>query len=123
MSGKSPRTEPQQLPAPESFSRPINAANSYAPFDKIKVLDMDDLYDSKFPKMPMVLTTHDIFPDDWKRCIQVRNLLNFFFSALLSHQLLYLSFRIYLALGPATFLLEAWAEMDGLQSQQNSQLN
>ena len=73
MSGNSPLTEPHQLPAPEAFSRPINAANSYAPFDNMKVTDMDDLYEAKVPKMPIVLTTHDIYPDDWKRCIQVRN--------------------------------------------------
>ena len=79
MGGKSPNIEPQQLPAPEAFSRAINAANSYAPFDSMKVLDMDDLYDTKIPKMPMVLTTHDIYQDDWKRCIQVRNLPNLFF--------------------------------------------
>lgn len=70
MSGKSLHIEPQQLPAPEAFSRPINAANSYAPFDNMKVLDMDDLYEPKVPKMPIVLTTHDIYQDDWKRCIQ-----------------------------------------------------
>jgi hypothetical protein len=71
MSGAAPQTEPHQLPAPEAFSRPINAANSYAPFDNMKVIDLDDLYEVKFPKMPIVLTTHDIYPDDWKRCLQV----------------------------------------------------
>jgi hypothetical protein len=70
MSGNSPHTEPHQLPAPEAFSRAINAANSYAPFDSMKVIDMDDLYEAKVPKMPIVLTTHDIYPDDWKRCTQ-----------------------------------------------------
>ena len=86
MSGNSPHTDPHQLPAPEAFSRPINAANSYAPFDNMKVVDMDDLYDAKVPKMPVVLTTHDIYPDDWKRCIQVRNSLTFLFI-FLSHGL------------------------------------
>jgi Domain of unknown function (DUF4646) len=79
MSGNSPRTESHQLPAPEAFSRAINAANSYAPFDNMKVVDMDDLYEAKIPKMPIVLTTHDIYPDDWKRCIQVRNSSTLFF--------------------------------------------
>ena len=82
VSGNSPRTEPHQLPAPEAFSRAINAANSYAPFDKMKVIDMDDLYEAKVPKMPIVLTTHDIYPDDWKRYTQVRNTLTFFFAFL-----------------------------------------
>jgi len=31
---------------------------------------MDDLYEGKVPKMPIVLTTHDIYQEDWKRCIQ-----------------------------------------------------
>jgi len=77
--GKSPRIqaapipgEPRQLPAPEAFSRPINAANSFAPFDMAKVQDMDRTYET-IPKMPKVLSTHDIFPDDWKRCMQVRD--------------------------------------------------
>ena len=80
MSGNSPRTESHQLPAPEAFSRAINAANSYAPFDNIKVIDMDDLHEAKIPKMPIVLTTHDIYPDDWKRYIQVRNSPTFLLS-------------------------------------------
>jgi hypothetical protein len=76
--GKSPHMpvptipgEPRQLPAPEAFSRPINAANSFALFDMAKILDMEEIYE-KAPKMPTVLTTHDIYPDDWKRCMQVR---------------------------------------------------
>lgn len=90
MSGNSPRAEPQQLPAPEAFSRAINAANSYAPFDSIKILDMDDLYEGKLPKMPIVLTTHDIYQDDWKRCIQVRNSPTFFFLPCLTNCKFYL---------------------------------
>ncbi|KAF9534950.1 hypothetical protein CPB83DRAFT_901872 [Crepidotus variabilis] len=79
MGGRSPHIpmammpgEPQQLPAPEAFSRPINASNSFAPFEARKVLDMDDIYDSTsyLPKMPAYLSTHDIYPDDWKRCMQ-----------------------------------------------------
>lgn len=77
-SGKSPYipavsipAEPQQLAAPEAFSRPINAANSFTLFDLIKVQDMEDLCDPPYPKMPPVLTTHDIYHDDWKRCMQV----------------------------------------------------
>uniref|UniRef100_A0A8H7XW60 Uncharacterized protein n=1 Tax=Psilocybe cubensis TaxID=181762 RepID=A0A8H7XW60_PSICU len=62
--------EPQQLAAPEAFSRPINASNTFAPFEMIKVEDMDDICDPPYPKMPPVLTTHDIYHDDWKRCMQ-----------------------------------------------------
>lgn len=63
--------ESRQLPAPEAFSRPINAANSFTFFDMAKIQDMEEIYE-RAPKMPMVLTTHDIYPDDWKRCMQVR---------------------------------------------------
>ncbi|KDR83429.1 hypothetical protein GALMADRAFT_235562 [Galerina marginata CBS 339.88] len=74
--GKSPRMpigtmpgEPQQLPAPEAFSRPINAANAFSPFDILKIQDMDEI-NTKYPKMPTVLSTHDIYQEDWKRCMQ-----------------------------------------------------
>ncbi|KAF8901649.1 hypothetical protein CPB84DRAFT_1846651 [Gymnopilus junonius] len=60
----------QQLPAPEAFFRPFNAANSFAPFDMMKIKDLDDIYDSKYPKMPIVLSTHDVYQEDWKRCMQ-----------------------------------------------------
>ena len=32
---------------------------------------MNDLHESKLPKFPTVLTTHDVYPEDWKRCMQV----------------------------------------------------
>jgi hypothetical protein len=34
---------------------------------------MDEVYDTawKQPKMPSILSTHDIRSDDWKRCMQV----------------------------------------------------
>ncbi|KAF8165047.1 hypothetical protein B0H34DRAFT_220908 [Crassisporium funariophilum] len=77
MGGRSPNMphatipgDPQQLPAPEGFSRPINAANSFVPFDIMKIQDMEALYEQKIAKMPLVLTTHDIHQEDWKRCIQ-----------------------------------------------------
>jgi len=86
--GKSPHMpvatipgEPRQLPAPEAFSRPINAANSFAHFDMAKVQDMEEIYE-RAPKMPMVLSTHDIYPDDWKRCMQVRVLFSASFHGL-----------------------------------------
>lgn len=73
--GRSPHMpgEPRQLPAPEAFSRPINAANSFAPFEMAKIQNMEEIYE-RAPKMPAVLTTHDIYQDDWKRCMQVRDL-------------------------------------------------
>ncbi|KAF8204871.1 hypothetical protein BJ912DRAFT_1052189 [Pholiota molesta] len=75
--GKSPHIavtaipgEPQQLPAPEAFSRPINGSNSFLPFEMTKIQDMEDIYDAKMPKMPSVLSSHDIYQEDWKRCMQ-----------------------------------------------------
>ena len=63
--------QPQQLPAPEAFSRPINASNTFSLFDPIKIENMNDLHESRLPKFPTVLTTHDVYPEDWKRCMQV----------------------------------------------------
>ena len=45
----------EQLPAPEGFSRPINAAHPYTPFETMKVQDMDVFLDNYIPKMPPVL--------------------------------------------------------------------
>lgn len=73
----------KQLPAPEAFSRPLNAANSFAPFDLTKIQVMDEIYDPKYPKMPPVLSTHDVYPEDWKRCMQVSNVMSC--SLLLTH--------------------------------------
>ena len=39
----------------------------------MKIQNMDEIYDPKLPKMPGVLATHDIYPEDWKRCMQVRD--------------------------------------------------
>ena len=54
------------LPPPEGFSRPPNAAQSYTQFDTLKLQDMDDLMDN-MPRMPAVLTTHDVYHEDWIR--------------------------------------------------------
>lgn len=83
--GKSPRmpaaTIPgEQLPAPEAFSRPINGSNSFTPFEMLKIVDMEDLYDTKLPKIPGVLSSHDIYQEDWKRCMQVSNSCMYLFS-------------------------------------------
>jgi hypothetical protein len=55
-----------QLPAPEGFSRPINAALSYLPFEPMKIQEMED-FAVKLPKMPLVLQMHDVYPEDWNR--------------------------------------------------------
>jgi len=92
--------EPQQLPAPEAFSRPINAANTFSPFDPVKVLDMDEIYDTrKLPRMPSLLLTHDIRPDDWKRCMQV-----VYFLLTLTYLLMSRLTRIWHALGLDNYL-------------------
>ncbi|KAG7097259.1 hypothetical protein E1B28_004625 [Marasmius oreades] len=57
---------PQQLAAPECFSRPINGAHPYTPFETMKIQDMNDFYES-VPRMPAVLQPHDVYPEDWSR--------------------------------------------------------
>lgn len=61
----------QQLTAPEAFSRPANAAQSYTPFNTMKVQDMEQFYD-QIPRMPLVLETHDVYHQDWIRFMNVR---------------------------------------------------
>jgi len=63
--------ERQQLAAPEGFSRPVNGANAFPPFDIIKVQDMDKFWHD-VPRMPPVLKPHDVFEADWGRLMQVR---------------------------------------------------
>ncbi|KAJ6539060.1 hypothetical protein B0H19DRAFT_1176932 [Mycena capillaripes] len=58
-----------QLAAPEGFSRPLNTAQSFTPFEKMKIQDMDDLIHNA-PRMPAVLQTHDCYPADWNRMMQ-----------------------------------------------------
>jgi hypothetical protein len=62
--------EQQQLPAPDAFSRPVNAAQPYTPFETIKIQNMDDFVD-KMPKMPLVLQPHDVYHEDWIRFMEV----------------------------------------------------
>jgi hypothetical protein len=61
----------EQLAAPEGFSRPVNAAQPYTPFDPMKIQDMDAFLDN-IPKMPLVLQPHDVYHSDWIRFMQVR---------------------------------------------------
>jgi hypothetical protein len=61
----------EQLAAPEGFSRPINAAQPYTPFDTMKIQDMDAFLEN-IPKMPLVLQPHDVYHSDWIRFMQVR---------------------------------------------------
>ncbi|KAJ7179409.1 hypothetical protein C8R46DRAFT_1073674 [Mycena filopes] len=58
-----------QLAAPDGFSRPINAAQAFTAFEKMKVDSMDDLIHNA-PRMPAVLQTHDVYPSDWNRMMQ-----------------------------------------------------
>lgn len=61
----------QQLTAPEAFSRPANAAQSYTPFNTMKIQEMEQFYD-QIPRMPLVLETHDVYHQDWIRFMNVR---------------------------------------------------
>ncbi|KAL0580782.1 hypothetical protein V5O48_001247 [Marasmius crinis-equi] len=59
----------QQLSAPECFSRPINGAHPYTPFETMKIQDMNDFFDS-VPRMPAVLQPHDVYAEDWARLVE-----------------------------------------------------
>jgi hypothetical protein len=71
MSNRSAISGEAQLAAPEGFSRPINAAQPYTPFETMKIQDMDDFLEH-VPRMPLVLQPHDVYHEDWTRLMQVR---------------------------------------------------
>lgn len=60
----------QQLSSPPCFSRPVNAAQPYTPFETMKIQDMDD-FAGQVPRMPAVLQPHDVYHEDWIRIMQV----------------------------------------------------
>ena len=64
-----PLQDEAMLPPPEGFSRPPNAAQSYTHFDNLKVQDIDELTEN-MSRMPAVLTTHDVYHEDWIRFMQ-----------------------------------------------------
>ena len=64
-----PLQEEVMLPPPEGFSRPPNAAQPYTYFENLKVQDLDLLVEN-MPRMPAVLTTHDVYHQDWIRFVQ-----------------------------------------------------
>lgn len=66
--------EQQMLASPEAFNRPINRAYPFTPFEMAKIQDMDDFLDGIMPRLPIVLTTHDVLPEDWGRLMNVSNL-------------------------------------------------
>jgi hypothetical protein len=59
-----------QLSTPEAFSRPANAAQSYTPFNTMKIQEMEQFFD-QIPRMPLVLETHDVYHQDWIRFMNV----------------------------------------------------
>lgn len=64
-------TEQQLLSSPDAFHRPINRAQTFTPFELMKIQDMDEFMDV-IPRLPIVLTTHDVLPEDWGRLMGVR---------------------------------------------------
>lgn len=66
--------EQQMLASPEAFNRPINRAYPFTPFEMAKIQDMDDFLDGIIPRLPIVLTTHDVLSEDWGRLMNVSNL-------------------------------------------------
>lgn len=62
----------QQLPPPEGFSRPVNYNSAFSAFDKVKIQDMEEfLLAPQPPRMPLVLKSHDVYPEDWQRLMNV----------------------------------------------------
>ncbi|KAF5364368.1 hypothetical protein D9756_000792 [Leucocoprinus leucothites] len=58
----------QQLLPPEGFSRHVSPNLSYAPFNTTKIQDMEEfVLASHLPRMPVVLKSHDVYPEDWLR--------------------------------------------------------
>ncbi|KAG6849664.1 hypothetical protein H0H93_006506 [Arthromyces matolae] len=64
-----PPSQHNQLAAPEGFSRAVNGSHPFTPFDMFKIQDMEKFW-SEAPRMPTVLTTHDVFEADWRRLMQ-----------------------------------------------------
>ena len=96
--GQAPGAPSQQLAAPEGFSRPVNGANTFPPFDIIKLQDMDKFW-HEVPRMPAVLKPHDVFETDWKRLMQVHDALSPFRALLMVY-----SFRTLHLRGRVNFL-------------------
>lgn len=75
--GVVPRTprhdrDPEQdlLATPEAFSRPLNRAVTFTPFEIQKIQDLDDFL-RNIPRFPVVLSTHDVYAEDWGRLMGV----------------------------------------------------
>lgn len=69
-SAQSPNADQGMLPAPEGFSRPPNAAQSYTNFETMKIQDMEEFLE-QIPRMPLVLVPHDVYHEDWIRLMTV----------------------------------------------------
>ncbi|KLO15759.1 hypothetical protein SCHPADRAFT_248452 [Schizopora paradoxa] len=61
------------LATPEAFSRPINRAQTFTPFEMMKIQDLDDFL-RNIPRLPVVLTTHDVYAEEWGRLMGVSDL-------------------------------------------------
>ncbi|KAJ7638584.1 hypothetical protein FB45DRAFT_903294 [Roridomyces roridus] len=69
MQNPDPNVDQGQLAAPEGFSRPVNAAQAFTPFEPMKIQDMDELVQN-VSRMPAVLGPHDVYSTDWNRLMQ-----------------------------------------------------
>ncbi|KAF8583970.1 hypothetical protein K439DRAFT_1182913 [Ramaria rubella] len=68
--GSSPRRGSLQLESPAGFTRQPSMAVPYTYFDPVLVLsDLNGLY-QQLPTMPPVLVPHDVWLEDWVRCIE-----------------------------------------------------
>ena len=64
----------EMLSSPDAFTRPINRAQAFTPFNMLPVTDMEDFLRDVIHPRPAVLGTHDVQPEDWGRLMNVRSL-------------------------------------------------
>ncbi|KAF9452176.1 hypothetical protein P691DRAFT_257573 [Macrolepiota fuliginosa MF-IS2] len=58
----------QQLPPPEAFLRQVNRNTTFTAFTTMKIQNMEEfLLAPHPPRMPLVLKSHDVHPEDWQR--------------------------------------------------------
>ena len=64
-------TAQEMLSSPDAFTRPINRAQAFTPFNMLPVTDMEDFLRDVIHPRPAVLGTHDVQPEDWGRLMNV----------------------------------------------------
>ena len=65
------QSQQEMLSSPEAFTRPVNRAQTFTPFNMLPVTDMEDFLRDVIHPRPAVLSTHDVQPEDWGRLMNV----------------------------------------------------